>query len=78
MEDYGLGQLRNSAVALLEGLHARWVQLLGSMSDAQFSQAFVHPETDRTVRLDAALAYYAWHSRHHTAQITWLRERHGW
>lgn len=65
-------------LALLEGLHARWVQLLRSMSEAQFSRSFIHPETGHTVRLDAALAYYAWHGRHHTAQITWLRERHGW
>ena len=49
-----------------------------SMSDDQFARSFFHPETGKTVRLDAALCYYAWHCRHHTAQVRWVRERHGW
>src|SRR5262249_40092820 len=65
-------------LALLEGLHARWVQLLRAMTDEQFARSFFHPETGQSVSLNAALCYYAWHCRHHTAQITWLRERHGW
>jgi hypothetical protein len=32
-------------LALLEGLHARWVQLLRSMTSEQFARCFVHPET---------------------------------
>lgn len=28
--------------------------------------------------LPDALSYYAWHGRHHAAQITWLREQHAW
>jgi hypothetical protein len=65
-------------LALLEGLHAQWVQLLRSMTDDQFARSFLHPETGKTVSLSAALCSYAWHCRHHTAQITWLRGRHGW
>jgi len=65
-------------LALLEGLHACWVQLLRTMSDEQFTRSFVHPETGDVVTLNAALCYYAWHSRHHTGQITWLRENRGW
>jgi hypothetical protein len=30
------------------------------------------------MRLDHTLAMYAWHSRHHVAHITALRERMGW
>jgi hypothetical protein len=65
-------------LALLEGLHRRWVQLLRSMTEEQFARTFFHPETGKTVSLSAALCSYAWHCRHHTAQITWLREQHGW
>jgi hypothetical protein len=65
-------------LAMMDGLHARWVQLLRSMSDADFARCFIHPETGKTFSLSAALCYYAWHGRHHTAQIAWLRERHGW
>jgi hypothetical protein len=65
-------------LALLEGLHARWVQLLRSMTSEQFARSFFHPESGETVSLFQALGTYAWHCRHHTGQILWLRERHGW
>ena len=59
-------------LALLEALHARWVQLLHLMTEQQFARAFIHPETGNTVSLNAALCYYAWHCKHHTAQIAWV------
>lgn len=62
---------------LLESLHARWVELLRSMGDAEFARTFRHPEFG-SVRLDSNLALYAWHGRHHTAHITALRQRMGW
>jgi uncharacterized damage-inducible protein DinB len=77
LEDSRTGDV-GAPLALLEALHARWVQLLRSMSDEQFARSFVHPETGDVVTLDAALRYYAWHGRHHTAQIRWLREQNGW
>jgi uncharacterized damage-inducible protein DinB len=77
LRDSRTGDVR-APLALLEGLHARWVHLLHSMTDEQFARSFIHPETGQTVTLSAALAYYAWHCRHHTAQIRWLREQHGW
>jgi uncharacterized damage-inducible protein DinB len=64
-------------LALLEGLHARWVQLLHSMTEQQFARAFIHPETGNTVSLNAALCYYAWHCKHHTAQIAWVCQQQG-
>jgi uncharacterized damage-inducible protein DinB len=77
LEDSRAGDVA-APLALLAGLHARWVQLLRAMTEEQFARSFFHPETGQSVSLNAALCYYAWHCRHHTAQITWLRERHGW
>lgn len=77
LDDSCTGDVR-APLALLEGLHARWVQLLRSMTEAQFGRSFLHPESGQTVSLNAALSYYAWHCRHHTAQIRWLREQRGW
>ena len=77
LEDACTGDLR-APLALLEGLHARWVQLLRSMTEAQFDRSFLHPETGQSVSLRAALSYYVWHGRHHTAQIRWLRGQRGW
>lgn len=65
------------SLQLIENLHARWVLVLESMSDADFARTFRHPEIG-LVRLDTNLALYAWHGRHHAAHITGLRERNGW
>src|SRR3989441_7268756 len=65
------------SLQLLESLHLRWVALLRSFSETDFSRRFNHPE-DGVLRLDAALAAYAWHGKHHAAHITSLRARMGW
>jgi hypothetical protein len=65
------------SLALLENLHARWVELLRNMGDRDFERCFRHPEIG-LVRLDTNLALYSWHGRHHTAHITGLRQRTGW
>lgn len=65
------------SLQLLEGLHRRWVQLLKSLSEADFARRFKHPEVGE-ISLDVNLQIYAWHGPHHVAQITSLREREGW
>ena len=65
------------SLAMLTGLHQRWVLLLHTLDDQGFARKFVHPELGE-MRLDQTLALYAWHSRHHVAHITSLRARQGW
>lgn len=65
------------SIKMLESLHTRWTALLESMSEADYQRSFIHPETGEWT-LEAALALYAWHSLHHTAHITHLRDREGW
>ena len=65
------------SLQLLDALHRRWVVLLDSIQEAQWSREFVHPESGQQ-RLDQLLALYAWHGPHHTAQVTGLRQRMGW
>jgi hypothetical protein len=65
------------SLVLLESLHARWVPLLRSLSDAEWKRSFRHPELG-LVSLEQNAALYAWHGRHHVAHITALRERMGW
>lgn len=62
---------------LIEALHARWTALIESLTDAEFERGYVHPELGRQ-RLADVLPLYAWHSLHHSAHITRLRERQGW
>jgi uncharacterized damage-inducible protein DinB len=59
---------------LLTALHARWIALLRSMSDADFKRTLRHPESGE-LSLERMLALYAWHGRHHTAHILNLRLR---
>jgi hypothetical protein len=77
LPDARTGDIR-APLGLLEGLHTRWVQLLRLLTEEQFARAFLHPETGSAVSLSAALCYYAWHCKHHTAQIAWVRQEHGW
>ena len=62
---------------LIENLHARWVLLLESLSDEQWQRGFKHPEMG-PMTIEMATLLYAWHSRHHVAHITHLREKKGW
>ena len=65
------------SLPLLEALHQRWVTFLKSLDASAFSRTVMHPEKGE-MTLDALLALYAWHSRHHTAHITEMRKRNNW
>lgn len=61
---------------LLDAVHRRFVVLLESLKDDDWTRPFVHPENG-PMTLDQLLQLYAWHGRHHTAQITAFRTREG-
>ena len=65
------------SLELLDSLHSRWVILLRSLSSDQLRRGFNHPELG-PVRVDRNISLYAWHGRHHVAQINSLRQRQGW
>jgi len=65
------------SVRLVEALIERWAAMWRSLSADHFARPFVHPVNGPTT-LDAALAFFVWHTEHHTAQITSLRQRMGW
>ena len=67
----------DSSLKILEGVHARLTTLLRGLNDEQFGRSYVNPESGPWT-IDAFIALYAWHSRHHTAHITSTRERNGW
>ena len=65
------------SLQLLEALHTRWIFVLRGLQESDFARTFRHPEAG-VMTLDTALALYAWHSLHHEAHITALRQRMGW
>ncbi len=62
---------------LLDQLHIRWVTFLRSLTEADLSRTFRHP-TSGVISLAKNLHSYSWHCRHHTSQITELRQRMNW
>ena len=69
----------NISLTLLHALHARWFEALKYVSDDEWNnRTLFHPEHKKTMRLWNVLGNYAWHGKHHVAQITALRERMGW
>ena len=65
------------SLSLLDGLHARWVAVLNTLTPEQFTRPLYHPEIG-PITVDYLVQTYGWHSRHHVAHITRLREREGW
>ena len=64
-----------TSLALVDALHVRWTALLAAMTPDDFARTVHHPEHAQPMSLDRLLALYAWHSRHHVAHVTALRER---
>ena len=65
------------SLRLVDGVHHRMVVMLRSLGPADFERKFRHPQLG-LMDLNGNLALYAWHSRHHVAHITALRDRMGW
>lgn len=68
----------NLSLTLLHALHTRWHYILKDITEAQLQRTVFHPEHKREMTLWFLLGMYAWHSRHHVAHITSLRERMKW
>jgi hypothetical protein len=58
-----------SSLKMLDGLHARWVNLLRSLSDQELQRQFRHPETNELISLKTNIGIYAWHCEHHLAHV---------
>ena len=67
----------DGSLAILDAVHERWTAVNRSLTDADVARTFVHPDLGQ-LTLDRHLHLYGWHSRHHVAHITGLRQREGW
>lgn len=57
------------SLSLLKALHAKWVALLSSLTEADLDRGFIHPDTKKHLRLGNILALYAWHGDHHLGHL---------
>jgi uncharacterized damage-inducible protein DinB len=67
----------NNATTLLHALHQRLFVLLSSVEEGDWGRTYIHPDSGQHT-LWHLLGLYAWHGRHHVAQINSLRHRMGW
>lgn len=57
------------SLALLKALHAKWVVLLQGIKPEDYARKFYHPDSKKHVRIDQAIATYAWHGEHHAGHL---------
>ncbi|MES2431602.1 MAG: putative metal-dependent hydrolase [Bacteroidota bacterium] len=68
----------NISLTILHAVHIRLTEILKNIKPEEWDRTVVHPEHGRQMTLYYLLGMYAWHSKHHTAHVTALRERNGW
>lgn len=68
----------NISLTLLHALHSRWYEILRNLTEADLNRTIFHPEHKKEMTLWYLLGMYSWHSRHHVAHVTSLRERMKW
>jgi hypothetical protein len=68
----------NYSVTLLHALHARWGNLLASLTPDQWERKLYHPVRNAEVSVWDLFTIYAWHGKHHIAHIKALRAQKGW
>ncbi len=68
----------NISTTLLFALHIRWYAAIKDVEDAVWQRTAYHPACQQQVSLGNLLQYYAWHGKHHVAQINELRKKMKW
>ena len=58
-----------ASLNILKGVHVRAVQLLNTLTEKDFARQYHHPDNKKDFSLFWLLSLYAWHGKHHVAQI---------
>jgi hypothetical protein len=66
-----------SSLAIVRGLHERWVALMESTPESAWLRAGHHPERG-DITLEKTLTIYSGHGEKHVQQIAGLRAARGW
>lgn len=68
----------NISITLLYALQTRLHAAIRDLEPGQWKREFHHPERKTNISLWDLMGEYAFHGRHHVAQVNGLRERKGW
>jgi len=66
------------SLQIIEGLHARWYEVLEHLKADDFEKIYIHPEYMKEYSIKEFIALYAWHCQTHLGHITSLKKRMGW
>ncbi len=66
------------SLKIIDGLHARWYDVLSNLKDSDLERSYIHPEYGKEVQMKQFIAQYAWHCGTHLGHITSLKKRMGW
>lgn len=64
------------SLALLTGVHQRWVAFLRTLNIGDYDRKYIHPEHGKQFTLAHMLGTYAWHGKHHLAHVTQHKIKH--
>jgi hypothetical protein len=65
------------SLTLFDALQHRLALMFEALEPSEWQRGFTHPELG-VQTLEVTMARYAWHARHHIAQIQNLRVQKGW
>jgi hypothetical protein len=59
----------NLSITMLHAMHRRWHGWMMTFSETDWQKTFYHPEYKENRSLWYTFGFYAWHGKHHVAQI---------
>ena len=59
----------NDSLNVIDGIHAKWVSLLKTLSEEDFKKTYYHSARDKNIILHEHVGMYAWHTKHHLVHI---------
>lgn len=66
------------SLQIISAVHFRWTVVLKALTEVDLLRKYYHPQYEKEVTMPEYIGLYAWHSNHHLAHITRLRERMEW
>ena len=64
----------NDSLKVIDGIHAKWVSLLKTLSEEDFKKTYYHSARDKNIILHESVGMYAWHTKHHLVHIEIAKE----
>ena len=68
----------NISLTMIHTIHAKLHCLFSNVKGTAWERTYVHSHSKKQFNLWFLLGMYAWHGKHHTAHILYLRNKNNW